>query len=64
MGAQNAMLGVTIAISPFLLNNAQIALIPSIYGITMVLILWVYTSLIARFDDKKLAVSKINESNQ
>ncbi len=64
VGAQNAMLGVTIAISPFLLNNAQVALIPSIYGITMVLILWAYTSLIARFDGKKLALAETNESNR
>lgn len=58
VGAQNAMLGVTIAISPFLLNNAQVALIPSIYGITMVFILWVYTSIVARLDERIHIVAK------
>jgi len=61
VGAQNAMLGVTIAISPFLLNNAQVALVPSIYGITMVFILWVYTSIVAHLDEKKIARAKIDK---
>ena len=50
VGAQNAMLGVTIAISPFLLNNADVAMVPSIYGVTMVVILWLYALIANRFD--------------
>jgi len=50
VGAQNAMLGVTIAISPFLLNNADVAMVPSIYGVTMVVILWTYALIVNRFD--------------
>jgi len=61
VGAQNAMLGVTIAISPFLINNAQVALIPSIYGITMVVILWLYATVVARFDQKKQNSLTVNE---
>ena len=50
VGAQNAMLGVTIAISPFLLNNADVAMVPSIYGVTMVAILWLYALAMNQFD--------------
>ncbi|SHI99155.1 bile acid:sodium symporter family protein [Cycloclasticus pugetii] len=50
VGAQNAMLGVTIAISPFLLNNADVAMVPSIYGVTMVIILWLYALTTSRVD--------------
>jgi len=53
VGAQNAMLGVTIAISPFLMNNAEVALVPSIYGITMVAILWGYTAIVGYRDDRR-----------
>jgi len=56
VGAQNAMLGVTIAISPFLLNNAEVALVPSIYGITMVAILWGYTAIVGYRDDRRAAL--------
>lgn len=48
VGAQNAILGVTIAISPYLLNNAKIAMIPSIYGVTMVVLLGIYVALTNR----------------
>ncbi len=44
------MLGVTIAISPFLLNNADVAMVPSIYGVTMVIILWLYALTTSRVD--------------
>ncbi len=50
VGAQNAMLGVTIAISPFLLNNTDVAMVPSIYGVTMVAILWLYALTMNQFD--------------
>jgi len=50
VGAQNAMLGVTIAISPFLLNNTDVAMVPSIYGVTMVAILWLYALAMNQFD--------------
>ncbi|MBV1913450.1 MAG: bile acid:sodium symporter family protein [Cycloclasticus sp.] len=50
VGAQNAMLGVTIAISPFLLNNADVAMVPSIYGVTMVITLWLYALTMNQFD--------------
>ena len=50
VGAQNAMLGVTIAISPFLLNNTDVAMVPSIYGVTMVGILWLYALAMNQFD--------------
>ena len=53
VGAQNAILGVTIAISPFLLNNAKIAMVPSIYGVTMVATLGAYIVLSNYFQDKK-----------
>lgn len=53
VGAQNAMLGVTIAISPFLLNNADVAMVPSIYGVTMVIILWIYALTMNQFDRLK-----------
>jgi len=56
VGAQNAMLGVTIAISPFLLNDANIAVIPSIYGITMVIILWFYSIIMNRFNNENVVV--------
>jgi len=56
VGAQNAMLGVTIAISPFLMNNAEVALVPSIYGITMVAILWGYTAIVGYRDDRRAAL--------
>lgn len=45
VGAQNAILGVTIAISPYLLDNAKIAMVPSIYGVTMVVLLGGYVAL-------------------
>lgn len=57
VGAQNAMLGVTIALSPFLLNSPQIAMVPSIYGVTMVVILWGYVTLVNRSQDSALAAS-------
>ncbi|MDX2426521.1 MAG: bile acid:sodium symporter family protein [Cycloclasticus sp.] len=62
VGAQNAMLGVTIAISPFLLNNTEVAMIPSIYGITMVVLLWFYASVMNYFDNAQLkkAAIKVN----
>jgi bile acid:Na+ symporter, BASS family len=49
VGAQNAMLGVAIAISPFLLDNARIAMVPSIYAVTMVLILSLFVALSKHF---------------
>lgn len=44
IGAQNAMLGAAIAISPALLGNADIAIVPSIYGVTMVILLAFYVA--------------------
>ncbi|WP_372722528.1 bile acid:sodium symporter family protein [Immundisolibacter sp.] len=54
VGAQNAMLGVTIALSPFLLNSPQIAIVPSIYAVTMVIMLWAYVTLTNRSQDNRL----------
>ena len=52
VGAQNAILGVTIAISPFLLNNAKIAMVPSLYGVTMVATLAIYVALSNRLQNR------------
>lgn len=54
VGAQNAMLGVTIALSPFLLNSPQIAIVPSIYAVTMVIMLWAYVTLTNRSQDNRV----------
>jgi len=45
VGAQNALLGGTIALSPMLLNNATMAVVPTIYGSTMLLVLGTYIFL-------------------
>ena len=55
VGAQNAMLGVTVAISPFLLDNAQIAIVPSLYAVTMVAILSIYAAWVNHRDKRAAA---------
>lgn len=49
IGAQNAMLGAAIAISPYMLNNMTIAIVPTVYGLTMVVVLAIYVALLNRF---------------
>lgn len=44
IGAQNALLGVTIAVSPFMLGNPEMALVPSTYALTSVCLLGAYTA--------------------
>jgi len=48
IGAQNAMLGVAIAASPGMLGNTTIAIVPSVYSITMVFLLATYVGCINR----------------
>ena len=44
VGAQNALLGGTIALSPGLLNNAAMAVVPVIYGSMMLLVLGLFVA--------------------
>ncbi|MCG2633718.1 MAG: bile acid:sodium symporter family protein [Gammaproteobacteria bacterium] len=44
VGAQNALLGGTVALSPALLNNATMAVVPTIYGSTMLLVLALFVA--------------------
>ena len=46
IGAQNAMLGVAIAVSPFMLNSLTIAIVPTVYGLTMVVVLALYVAVL------------------
>ena len=46
VGAQNAMLGVAIAASPAMLGNPVVAIVPSVYAVTMVFLLSIYVGVI------------------
>lgn len=46
VGAQNAMLGAAIAVSPYMLNNMAVGIVPTVYGLTMVVVLAVYVALL------------------
>ena len=48
VGAQNAMLGVAIAASPSMLGDPAVAIVPSIYAVTMVVLLAIYVALVNR----------------
>ncbi|RLA06499.1 MAG: bile acid:sodium symporter family protein [Gammaproteobacteria bacterium] len=48
VGAQNAMLGVAIAASPSMLGNSVVAIVPSVYAVTMVFLLAVYVGIVNR----------------
>lgn len=48
VGIQNAILATAIAVSPTMLNNVTIAMVPTIYGFTMVVIVAVYLFMVLR----------------
>ena len=48
VGIQNAILATAIAVSPAMLNNTTIAMVPTIYGFTMVVIMGVYLFWVLR----------------
>jgi len=48
VGAQNAMLGVAIAASPTMLGNTVVAIVPSVYAVTMVFLLAIYVGIVNR----------------
>ena len=48
VGAQNAMLGVTIAVTPSMLGIPAIAIVPSVYAVTMVMLLACYVTWLSR----------------
>ncbi len=48
VGIQNAILATAIAVSPAMLNNVTMAMVPTIYGFTMVLIVAAYLYMVLR----------------
>jgi bile acid:Na+ symporter, BASS family len=48
VGIQNAILATAIAVSPAMLNNITMAMVPTIYGFTMVVIASTYISIVLR----------------
>ncbi|MBV1961264.1 MAG: bile acid:sodium symporter family protein [Immundisolibacteraceae bacterium] len=48
VGAQNAMLGVTIAVTPGMLGIPAVAIVPSVYAVTMVFLLACYVAWLSK----------------
>ncbi|MBL4622547.1 MAG: bile acid:sodium symporter family protein [Immundisolibacteraceae bacterium] len=52
VGAQNAMLGVTIAVTPSMLGIPAVAIVPSVYAVTMVFLLACYVAWLSTTQKK------------